>query len=313
MRYIIALFYVLTALFPLIARGEEPSVEWGHVKLTVACMRAEPRHGSELVSQVVMGTPLRLLDSDGSWWLVESPEGYRGYVIGNGMICKTETDMSHWRSARRGVVSSVAPGKVMSSADGHDVRDIVSDLIYTAIVEVGDTVGQSVAVTLPDGRNGYARLEDISLLEGKDEPDCERVVDTALGFMGMPYLWGGTTARGMDCSGLVKVCYLGENIILQRDASQQAANGIEIVPGETALSAGDLVFFGDPETGRINHVGIYDRDSCYVHSSGRVKRNSLNPLSPLYAADNRFVKAVRIVGAVGSEGITALLNHPWYF
>ena len=128
--------------------------------------------------------------------------------------------------------------------------------------------------------------------------------------MGSGYLWGGTSTKVTDCSGLVKVCYLANGIIVQRDASQQALTGQKIAHWHDAR-LGDLLFFGNSKTGRVTHVGIYLRDGRYIHCSGQVKVNSLDPASPDYLYSPLSIS--RIDGQIGTRGITTVKRHPWYF
>ena len=129
---------------------------------------------------------------------------------------------------------------------------------------------------------------------------------------GSPYLWGGTSAKSVDCSGLVKVSYLNNGIILLRDASQQARTGEHLTAEQwPEYRAGDLMFFGNKDTGRVTHVAIYDHDGRYIHSSGRVKRNSVDPESPDYLYSP--LHSVRIHGMEGTHGITRAIDHPWLF
>lgn len=291
--------------------------QWAIARVSVACMRTLPGHAQELSSQITMGTPLRLIEKTEGWWLVESPEGYSGYVKDNSLALKSDTEMESWRSAKRVVVVATDPVKVFASTNGRTERDIVSDLIYGAIVEDGGSAngGAVHKVVLPDGRRGYV---DAAAVADFDEWcgqafDAGKILNTAHSFMGMPYLWGGTTARGMDCSGYVKVCYFGNGIILRRDASEQALTGKDVGDDWKKFRSGDLMFFGNPETGRITHVGIYDADGYYIHCAGRVMRNSLDRSSCGYDPGNCLVKAVRIDGYIGAEGIWAAKDHPWYF
>ena len=131
--------------------------------------------------------------------------------------------------------------------------------------------------------------------------------------MGSGYLWGGTSTKVTDCSGLTKISYFSNAIILQRDASQQALTGLKIdtSKGWNKLQTGDLLFFGNAKTGRVTHVGLYLRDGNYIHCSGRVKINSLDPANATYLYSP--LSASRIAGRVGSRGITAVKDHPWYF
>ena len=131
--------------------------------------------------------------------------------------------------------------------------------------------------------------------------------------MGSPYFWGGTSVKNLDCSGLSKVSYLANGIILRRDASQQALTGTRLSARDWRnYKPGDLLFFGNKKTGKVTHVAIYDRDGYYVHSSGLVRRNSVDPFSPDYLRDD-FLHAVRIHGNEGTDGITYVRDHPWYF
>ncbi len=130
---------------------------------------------------------------------------------------------------------------------------------------------------------------------------------------GQPYLWGGTSTKSLDCSGLVKVCYLANAIILRRDASQQAQTGHRIEAADTAsCRPGDLLFFGNPTTGKVTHVAIYDHDGSYVHSSGRVKCNSLDKHAANYLP-TPLLHCTRIDGCEGTDGIVRVAEHPWYF
>lgn len=283
------------------------------VNVGTVCMRSEPRHSSEMVSQAVMGTPLSLLERIDDWWLVESPEGYRGYVINNGILPMTPAEAHRWRGSKRGMYTSVYTGRIVSP-DGHGTP--VSDIHSGSIVEIVEfTPNDSVDIQLPDGRKGRLASGAIRELNNlnADHIDTSAILNMAKSLMGVAYLWGGTTPAGMDCSGLVKICYLNQGIILPRDASQQALCGLSLGEDYHNYQQGDLIFFKSAKTGNIIHVAIYDHDGQYIHSSGRVKINSLDSTSPLYIQSNIPAGACRIAGQVGSTGISTINRHPAYF
>jgi cell wall-associated NlpC family hydrolase len=127
------------------------------------------------------------------------------------------------------------------------------------------------------------------------EATPDSIVRTAMSFMGIPYLWGGTSSKGMDCSGFTKTVYQMNGIQLMRNASQQAYQGTDVPldPDLKNLKRGDLLFFGheDRRGGkRISHVGIYLGNKMFIHSSGMVHLSSLDPKSSLL--DERRLKGL---------------------
>lgn len=294
-----------------------PSDNWALPRISVACLRTRPGHDAEMASQALMGMPLRVLDNDGQWLRVQTPDGYISWVVDNSVTMKTTEQMSEWRRARRLVVTSPYQVRAYSDAKASGVREVVTDLVCGDIVE-GSLDKKShgrVQITLPDGRSGWCDASALTAIEDWATQDfnAEVILDMAYSMEGTPYLWGGTSPKTLDCSGLAKVSYLANGIILMRDASQQATTGMRIEAADwRQCKAGDLLFFGNPKTGRVTHVAIYDHDGDYIHSSGRVRRNSVNPDSPAYLT-TPFLHAVRIDGNIGTRGITAVRNHPWYF
>lgn len=286
---------------------------WGQPLISVVCMREEPRHGSELVSQCLLGVPVAIMGREGEWLDVMTPEGYRGWVNQSSIAEKSEGEMEKWRSAERYVVDSPMEIRVYADSSLDASEGVVTDLVDGCIVEGSDVRTPGVlSVTLPDGRSGYAeRARFMEIGEWSEQPyDREKIIARAEALTGVPYLWGGLSTKSMDCSGLVKLCFWANGIIVERDASQQARCGTAVEPD--SLERGDLLFFGNPETGKVTHVGIYEGDSMYVHSSGRVRRNSLDQNSPEYM-EKHYLSGRRFGNAIGSDGITRVKEHPWFF
>lgn len=315
-----------TALFDqLSARGFQvvdslrvyPTDSWGLVSIPVASLRTRPAHAGEMATQAVMGTPVRVLEHTGEWLRAQTPDGYIAYVPDSSVAPLTPEQMKAWRAdAGRRVVTDLWQTRAFTSPTASGPRDVVTDLVLGAIVQTSGAAPQNgrVEILLPDGRRGWADESSLQpVAEWASQTfDAQKILTTAYSMEGTPYLWGGTSTKAIDCSGLVKVSYLSNGLILLRDASQQALTG-ERLDAEAwrDYEPADLMFFGNRDTGRVTHVALYDSEGRYVHSSGRVKRNSLDPDSPLYLYSP--LHSVRIRGHEGTPGIVRAANHPWLF
>lgn len=286
---------------------------WALVTISVACLRGEPRSGAELVSQAIMGTPVKVLECDGGMSRVQTPDGYIAYVTDSSLQFLSADGFAAWKKARRVVVTanlSMAYEKPEENIDA-----AVSDLLLGNILEYkGETAG-FVQVSLPDGRTGYVKKTDVKEFSewAKQNFDMPTIERSARRMMGTPYLWGGMSAKMADCSGFVRTAYFSNGIILQRDASQQALTGKKIDPKKwrTEAEPGDLIFIGT-KSEKVTHVAMYIGNGKYIHSSGRVKINSMDKSASDFL-DYNFLSMSRIKGEVGTKGIVAVRNHEWYF
>ena len=286
---------------------------WALVAISVACMRGEPRNGAELVSQAIMGTPVKVLERKSGMSLVQTPDNYIAYVTDSSLQFLTQVEFDDWRKSVRVVVT--ANLSAVYEAPEENIDAAVSDLLLGNILECSGSEGDFMRVSLPDGREGYVKKTDVDDFSewSEQEFDMDIIERSARRMMGTPYLWGGMSAKMADCSGLVKTAYFSNGIILQRDASQQALTGKKINADNWRAEAepGDLIFIGT-KSGRVTHVGIYLDDGKYIHSSGRVKINSMDPEASDFL-DYNFLAMSRIKGEVGTKGIVAVRNHEWYF
>ena len=254
--------------------------KWAQVKLSIATLRTEPKHSAEIATQGIMGAPVKVLQKADDWYRVQTAYDSR----------------------------------LVTQAHGDET---VSDLVMGNILEYKTEQGKWIKLATPDGRVGWVDAADVAELSqwSQQQFSAAEIEKTARRMMGSSYLWGGTSTKVTDCSGLTKVSYLSNGIILQRDASQQALTGKIMKKGTDwhQYETGDLLFFGNEKTGRVTHVGLYLRDGKYIHCSGQVKINSLDPTASDYPYLYSPLSASRIKGMVGTKGIVALRNHPWYF
>lgn len=287
--------------------------KWAQVKLSIATLRTEPKHSAEMATQGIMGSPVKVLEKCDDWYRVQMADDYIAYVPESSLAFKTDAQMKAWRKAKRYIVTTY-DSRLVTQANGDET---VSDLVMGNILEYKAAQGGWLKLATPDGRVGWVSAADVAELSQWSQQgfNAAQIEKTARRMMGSGYLWGGTTTKVTDCSGLTKVAYLSNGIILQRDASQQALTGKIMKKGTDwrQYETGDLLFFGNEKTGRVTHVGLYLRDGKYIHCSGQVKINSLISTASDYPYLYSPITASRIKGMVGTKGIVALKNHPWFF
>jgi SH3-like domain-containing protein len=292
----------------------DPSLEdktWALVTLSVSNLRSQPSDAAELVSQALMGTPMKVLDLKGNWYRVQTPEHYIGWIDASGLQRFNAKEMEHWKKSDRYLFKLIS-GFVY---DAPTVKgNVVSDLVLDDLFEVEAIVKRFLKIRFPDGRTGYVRKDECLSFDdwNNSEPNARAVLSVARQMTGSPYLWGGTSGKAVDCSGLVKLAYYSQGIILARDASQQALYGEPVdLSNMDNLQPGDLLFFGRSAR-RITHVGIYMEKGDFIHSSGRVYISSIDPGDPKYNPARINVAARRVLNSLNTEGITRVKDHPWY-
>lgn len=290
----------------------------GLVTLSVANLRREPAHAAELVSQAILGTPVLILEAKDNWFHIQTPDTYSGWTEQSSVQTMSMQEMVSWRKATK-VIYMENTGWIYDSASekSQTVGDIVGSSI---VVKTGESKGY-ISIVLPDGRRGFIdkqQVMDFNTWKKTNSCSEENICRVAKTFMGIPYLWGGTSAKGVDCSGFVQSVFLRNGIILQRDASLQALHGqpVDISDGFALLKKGDLLFFGSKKNGspHVTHVALYLGNNDYINSSGRVMINSLDPNQKNYNAPRMktLLEAKRIIGAAEDMGIVPVVRHSWY-
>lgn len=257
---------------------------------SVVDVRRQAAHSAELVTQLVCGDAVSPLKRDGDWILVRLDDGYIGWV-------------RSWHLTPRARREHDAADRSFR----HRVRDNVI-AVYQAPDEASRPVSDAVAgtpvrvepcerrgwrrVTLPDGTSGFAeakRLETrlrfgTASSRGPHANDRLRgkLAATALRFLGIPYVWGGTTPKGFDCSGLTQRIFRLHGIMIPRDSDMQARFRPAREAGNASeLRAGELLFFGGGGAD-ITHVAMSLSNGLFVHAHGQVRLNSLLPDDPLF-------------------------------
>jgi gamma-D-glutamyl-L-lysine dipeptidyl-peptidase len=259
---------------------------WGIACLSVASGRSAPEHKTEMVTQVLMGNGLRVLKHSRFWYYAQSTDGYLAWFEKGTFTRCTREELDAWEHAPCLIVTAFEETVLERPENG---AEPVSDVVICDLLQRTGEQGDWFQVRLPDGREGFLprkAAEDFGAWRQKCQPTAQNLERTARRFLGRPYLWGGVSPKGLDCSGFTKLVFYLNGISLNRDASEQALQGREVPLDEnlSQLKKGDLLFFGrDASWGgpqRIVHVGLYMGDKLFIHSSERVQISSLDPASP---------------------------------
>ena len=324
------------------------------VELSTIYMRQQPDYESALETQELLGTVVEIVGEQGYWREIVSPQPYRAWATEKGLVEMTEEELKAYEEAPKVMFTGLYGHIYMEpSFKAATLCDLVGgDLLRLAEhaesgARKGDGAeavlqdnriklkGKWTEVMLPSGRKGHVPTKELkphygfmSIAQGEgdagsiDAQTTEAIIAQAEKLLGSPYLWGGMSAKGVDCSGLVRISHIMNGILLPRNASQQINCGDrvpmpvnprfwddrsdaqtfkeEMLARVQNLRRGDLVFFGTPasEPGkkpRITHVGIYLGEGRIIHSSHMVRINSLIPgEADYYENAHRLIAAIRL-------------------
>ena len=293
---------------------------YGIINLSVASLRVQPDYSSEMMTQALLGMPVRVLERDG-WYRIQTPDDYIAWTHRVSVLPVTREELTAWNQAEKVVVTSHY-AFVYSQPDRRS--QTVSDIVAGNRLKLEGTKGGFYHVSYPDGRQGYVE-KSVALPEREWRKALKQgaasIIRTAHTLMGVPYLWAGTSSKGVDCSGFVRTVLFMHDIIIPRDASQQAYVGqhIDIAPDFSNLQPGDLVFFGRKATPerkeRVVHVAIYIGNRRFIHSQGDVHVSSFDPQDELFDEYNlgRLLFAVRVLPYINKEkGLNTTATNEHY-
>ena len=308
-------------------------------------MRLNPDYESPLETQALMGTIVEIIGEESYWRQVVTPEPYTAWCTNLGLVEMTAEQINEYKAAPKYICTVQHSGVYETpSVKSRRLSDLSMGNLLRIVYKEGKKVKPSVKkkwaeVMLPDGRKGWTPATDLKPFAewaGKQKLTAENIVNTAMQFEGTPYLWGGASSKGLDCSGLVRLTFMMNGHLLPRNASQQVNHGREIImecdhsvtPDSDKLyqemlkrtknlQPGDLVFFGSPETfwskEKITHVGIYIGNGRIIHASHKVRVNSLIPgQKDYYENSHRLLKARRFINWQG-PGMIPIIQSPAYF
>lgn len=246
--------------------------------LTVAPIRKEPSDKSEIVSQLLFGDRVEVLEKTEKWCAIKTlHDDYLGW-----MDYKQLTVVSKEQYHQEEAFIQLSPTQLNNT-----------------VVNKGTNYYLSPGSTLPFYENGFCFLGD-EKFEIKFTPVVAalatfsaQIESVAKFYQNTPYMWGGRTFFGIDCSGFAQIVYKLVGIKLKRDASQQAEQGV-LVDFLTSAQLGDLAFF-DNEEGKIIHVGIMLGNDKIIHAAGKVRIDPIDDQGVYNADLGRYTHKLRII------------------
>ncbi|GAB1307349.1 C40 family peptidase [Urechidicola sp. KH5] len=241
---------------------------YGICNLSIVSLRFEPSDKSELVSQVLFGEHFKVLEKRSKWSKIRLAfDKYEGW-IDNKQYLECSEEQYKTQDQQNIFLSG-------------ELIDFISD-------EEQNLTPISLGSQLPGYSKNQFNIADITfkydggvIIGSKSRNE---LINTAFMYLNAPYLWGGKTPFGIDCSGFTQMVYKLCGYHLLRDASQQATQG-EVLSFIEESEPGDLAFFDNNE-GAIVHVGIIMRDNYIIHAHGKVRIDRLDH-SGIYNVDTR--------------------------
>ena len=308
---------------------------------------------------------MEIIGEEGYWRRVKTPDPYTAWCVDAGLEEMSREELEGYIAAEKVIctadysVVSERPGKTEYGAGNEDsgsrrkessarkrrgCNPKICDLVTGDLLRcTGKSVRGYMEVELPTGKRGFVPKKDVEPFKEWAEacdPSADNIIRCAMRFLGVPYFWGGTSIKGVDCSGFTRMVWFLNGVLLPRNASQQAAIGepVEIAPDTekfpvdssgkylddplfrqemtrrtSNLRKGDLIFFGTPAPGnpgtgqagragkdRITHVGIYIGNGKFIHASRYVRINSLIPGEPDFHEISG--RLIRARRVIGHEG-----------
>ena len=250
-------------------------MQYGIIHLAIVPLRDAPAHKAQQVSQLLFGESFEVFETQGDWLQIQTEnDGYVGWIQAiQAVLPNAETYHQNQQKAFQlttepvTIVRKIADGSLLYLPAGSKIVGIEQNQFT-----IGNTTFELLHQILPDKNS---------------------IIDHAYSYLNTPYLWGGRTHFGIDCSGFAQAVYRQQGIQLKRDAWQQAEQG-EVVAFLQSALPGDLAFF-DNEEGRIVHVGIMINNEQIIHASGNVKVDRIDNQGIYSQEQKKYTHRLRII------------------
>lgn len=248
----------------------------GVVTANVVSLRKEPDGDTELITQAQIGQTIKIEESKENWFYIQMWDTYRGWIPSYGVKILDGQSKPYGST---GIVAVIQDLWVNVYEQASKSSTIVTKATIWAALEVADSEGEWIELHLPSGKIGFIEKTKAKLVNRAhaltiEPPVPGELIKTAKRFVGVPYLWGGTSPFGIDCSGFVQLVHRINGQSLLRDAGIQAGDPRCEPVMRQNVSTGDLVFFSgsqgkDPDIPAITHIGLAIDNDWFIHSGGQ--------------------------------------------
>ncbi len=253
-------------------------MNFGICSLSIIPCRKEPSSTSEMVTQLLFGETYTVVEDKEDW--IQITTNYDHYPCWISAKQHTSLSDTNFKSLQSNTLSS-------------ELVQVVNQSDNQAIFPV------TIGATLPNFKSGFLNISNINFaFEGQTSDSSvkktiKEIKETAYLFLNAPYLWGGRSPFGIDCSGFTQLVYKLNGYKLPRDASQQVEVGVPLSFVEEA-EAGDLAFF-DNEEGNIVHVGIVLENQQIIHASGCVRIDKFDHYGIFHSDNKKYSHMLRVI------------------
>jgi len=262
-------------------------MHYGFVKLPLVPVRAAGNERSEMTTQLLFGEYVKIIEEREKWLYVENiQDGYQGWADKKMIVSISE---SVFLNSRKMKVTKICTPFAL----------IHNQVLNQSMLIPGGSLLYDLKADVFKLHDETWTLMDVNcvlnpLNQNADKNTCvEFLINTAMSYINTPYLWGGKSVLGIDCSGLVQTVYSIAGFSLPRDASQQVQHGRPIESLAEAV-IGDLAFFGDAK-GKITHVGILKNNTEVIHASGWVKIERIDERGIISSITNEYTHRLQTI------------------
>lgn len=282
-------------------------MSYGVCILSVVPLRGEASERAEMVSQLLFGDRYEVLESEGNWLKIKTSDcGYEGFLNLKYHHELSEEQYKELQHQPQSLVSdfmtllceeksqTLFPVFIGTSFPKPDETGHfkLGDIVFAFPSWSADSAEDS-EFRIQSDAHGASLLQPATCLLSPDPCPLTPMLEFALRFLRTPYLWGGRTPAGIDCSGFTQLIYKSIGVLIPRDASQQVELG-NALDFASEAQIGDLAFFQNEE-GRIVHVGMVCGPGKIIHASGQVRIDKLDDTGIFNADKGQYSHHLRII------------------